>query len=269
MNWIYDIFGKEKAIIGLCHFKALPGDPYYDQNGGMDAVFDAALSDVLALQSGGIDGIQFTNEFSIPYEMSEASDPAILCAMATIIGRLKPYLTVPFGANVIGDPYASIALCATTGAKWTRGSYHGTWATNEGLQNSECSKIYRYRHNLHYDELKLIHYVVPESSLDIAGRDPVVSLKSHVFLNKPDALGIAGLVAGQKVDVKLLTEFKKAYPNEVLFAVTGINTENAKEIMSIADAAFVGTSLKKDKVFENLVCEENVRQLMNIISSIR
>ena len=268
MNWIKSIFHNEKAVIGLCHLKALPGDPWYDDKGQMEKIFNAALADVLALQKGGIDGIQFTNEFSIPYEVTEPADPAILCSMAAIIGRLKSYLVVPFGANVIGDPFASIALCASTGAKWTRGSYHGTWATNEGLLNSSCSKIYRYRHNLRYDELKLVHYVIPESSKDVAGRDPVLSLKSHVFLNKPDALGIAGLVAGQKVDVELLSKFRKTYPNEVLFAVTGVNLENASEIMSIADAAFVGTALKEDGVFENPVSEENVRNLIKVVRNI-
>lgn len=268
MNWIQEIFKQDKAIIGLCHLKALPSDPFYDEKGGLESVYEAALKDVLALQEGGIDGIQFTNEFSIPYNTEDPADPIIVAAMANIIGRLKPVLTVPFGANIIGDPYASIALCAATGAKWTRGSYHGTWATNEGLLNSSCAKIYRYRHNLHADDLKLVHYVIPESSKDIAGRDPVDSLKSHVFLNKPDALGLAGLVAGQKVDVPLLKSFKSVYPNEILFAVTGVNTENVREIMSIADAAFVGTSLKENAVFENPVSKENVQNLMKQFKSL-
>lgn len=268
MNWIEEKFGKKKVLIGLCHIKALPGDPMYDEKTGMNDVFESALNDVLALQNGGIDGIQFTNEFSIPYESSPAS-PCIVASMGTIIGRLMPYIKVPFGANIIGDTYASIALCAATQASFTRGSYHGTWATNEGLLNSECADIYRLRHNLRYDDLKLVHYVVPESSLDVAGRDPVTMLKSHYFLNKPDALGICGLVAGQKVDVNLLNSFRKEYKDAVLFAVTGVTPENVKEIMSVADAAFVGTYLKKDHKFENPVDENNVRLLVNEFNKIR
>ena len=64
MNWIEKTFNKKRAVIGLCHFKALPGDPLYDEKGGMEAVFQAALADVMALQEGGIDGIQFTNEWN-------------------------------------------------------------------------------------------------------------------------------------------------------------------------------------------------------------
>lgn len=269
MTWIEDVFGKKKALIGLCHLKALPGDPMYDEKAGMEGVFEAALNDVLALQKGGIDGIQFTNEFSIPYQMNKPADAAIIASMGVIIGRLKPYLTVPFGTNIIGDPMSTIGLCAAVGASWTRGSYHGTWATNEGLMNADCADIYRYRHNLHADHLKLVHYVVPESSRDVAQRDPVISLKAHYFLNKPDALGLSGLVAGQKVDVELLLQFKKQYPDAVLFAVTGVNTDNVEEIMSVADAAFVGTSLKVNRVFENPVDENNVRELMAKFNKLR
>ncbi len=268
MSWIKDVFKKDKAIIGLCHLKPLPSDPWFDEKGGLEKVYEAALKDVNALQEGGIDGIQFTNEFSIPYEMSEPCDPCVLASMAEIIGRLQNVIKVPFGANVIGDTYASIALCKATGAKWTRGSYHGTWATNEGLLNSTCSKIYRYRHNLHFDDLKLIHYVIPESSKDIAGRDPLESIKSHVFLNKPDALGLAGLVAGQKVDAELLKRVKKAFPDETLFVVTGVNKNNVKELMSVADAAFVGTSLKENGIFENPVSKDNVKELMSAMSAV-
>ena len=188
--------------------------------------------------------------------------------MAVIIGRLRPYLKVPFGANVIGDTEATIGLCAAVGASWTRGSYHGAWATNEGVLNSDCYNVYRLRHNLHVDNLKLVHYVVPESSKDVADRDPVTILKAHYFLNKPDALGICGLVAGQKVDVELLSRFRNAYPDAVLFAVTGVNKDNVEEIMSIADAAFVGSSLKVDRVFENPVDENNVRELMNAMKNL-
>lgn len=31
MNWINETFGTAKPIIAMCHFAALPGDPYYDK----------------------------------------------------------------------------------------------------------------------------------------------------------------------------------------------------------------------------------------------
>lgn len=66
MTWIKTMFGTEKAIIGLLHLKALPGDPFYE--GDMKAVIKQAETDLEALQAGGVDGILITNEFSLPYE---------------------------------------------------------------------------------------------------------------------------------------------------------------------------------------------------------
>ena len=117
----------------------------------MELVYEAALADVRALQEGGIDAIQFTNEFSIPYSMKPVT-PTIVASMATVIGRLKEHFTVPFGANCIGDALSSVSLCCATGAKFTRGTFHGAWASNYGLTEGECSQVYQLRHNLRYDE---------------------------------------------------------------------------------------------------------------------
>ena len=58
---------QDLSLIHILHMQPLPGDPYYDQEGGMQKVIDMARADVLALQEGGVDGLLFTNEFSTPY----------------------------------------------------------------------------------------------------------------------------------------------------------------------------------------------------------
>lgn len=68
MSFLSELFGTEKPIIGLLHLKALPGDPLYYPGGSISSVADAAKRDLDALQSGGVDGILITNEFSMPYQ---------------------------------------------------------------------------------------------------------------------------------------------------------------------------------------------------------
>ena len=87
MSWINEMFNEKKAIIGMVHFKALPGDPGYDEVAGMQGIIDAARHDLLALQDGGIDGVVFTNEFSLPYP--KGANFEMVAAMAYIIGALK------------------------------------------------------------------------------------------------------------------------------------------------------------------------------------
>ncbi len=39
-NWLTELTGAPKPIIGMAHLPALPGAPLYDAAGGMDAVRD-------------------------------------------------------------------------------------------------------------------------------------------------------------------------------------------------------------------------------------
>lgn len=67
MSWINNIFEVKKPIIAMCHIEALLGDAQYDSQKGMDWVIERAKEDLLALQDSGVDGVMFSNEFSLPY----------------------------------------------------------------------------------------------------------------------------------------------------------------------------------------------------------
>lgn len=262
MTWIENIFNRKKAVVGMCHIQALPTDPFFDETKGVDGVFEAALQDVKALQEGGIDGIQFTNEFSTPYQNSGYVSYSAITAMAYVIGRLKPYIKVPYGVNFIGDPKASIELCKAVGAKWTRGTFYGTWATNQGVLEGDSAGAYRIRHAVNYDDLKLIHYYIPENAAPIGFHDVWKAFCVHVAENKPDAVALCGNMAGQKADIDLLKKIREQFPQLVLLVTTGVNETNIQEILSIADAVFVGTSLKVNHNISEMVDRNAVEKLM-------
>ena len=105
--WTQEMFGVEKPIIALLHLDALPGDPGYC--GSMDTVLEHARQDLVALQNGGVDGILFANEFSLPYQ--PVADVAVISAMAYIIGVLRPLIRVPYGVNVVKNPIDHRPCC--------------------------------------------------------------------------------------------------------------------------------------------------------------
>ena len=57
-----------------------------------EKVMAAAKADLLALQEGGVDGIMFSNEFSLPYLTKV--EPVTIAAMGRGMGELKPIITV-------------------------------------------------------------------------------------------------------------------------------------------------------------------------------
>jgi len=139
MEWIKETFGTKKPIIAMCHFRALPGDLFYDKDGGMEKVVDYAREEFLALQEGGVDAVMFSNEFSLPYLTKV--NPETTVAMARIIGELMPLIKIPFGVNVLWDPFASIDLACATGAKWIREIMSGVYASDFGLWNTDAGAI--------------------------------------------------------------------------------------------------------------------------------
>ncbi|MEG1191520.1 MAG: SgcQ protein, partial [Oscillospiraceae bacterium] len=38
IEWIRETFGTDKPIVAMCHLQAMPGDPGYDYDGGMEKV---------------------------------------------------------------------------------------------------------------------------------------------------------------------------------------------------------------------------------------
>ena len=115
MSWLKEVIGTEKAVIAMCHLRALPGDPSFDAQLGMNWVIDKAWDDLMALQNGGVDAVMFSNEFSLPYLTKVR--PETTAAMARIIGQLMSDIRIPFGVNVLWDPVASFDLAMATGAK--------------------------------------------------------------------------------------------------------------------------------------------------------
>ena len=92
-TWLDEVFHVAKPVIAMLHLSALPGDPGYDSAGGIAAVVERARAELDALQSGGVDGIMISNEFSLPYLTRVR--PETTAAMARVIGELRRDIRVP------------------------------------------------------------------------------------------------------------------------------------------------------------------------------
>lgn len=267
MTWLKDVLGTEKAIIAMCHLLPLPGDPYYNQEKGMEYVIEWARKDLHALQDGGVDAIMFSNEFSLPYLTDVKTET--VAAMARIIGELMSEIKVPFGVNVLWDAKKSIDLAAATGAKFVREIFTGVYASDFGLWNTNIGETIRHKYNIGAKDVKLLFNIVPEAAKYLAERDIESIAKSTVFNNRPDALCVSGLTAGAETDSNLLRRVKEAVPDTVVLANTGVRLNNLEKQLSIADGAVVGSTFKFDEKFENHVDQRRVKEFMNKVKEFR
>jgi len=265
--WLKDIFSVEKPVIAMCHFKAMPGDPGYDAQKGMDWIAESARKDLLALQDGGVDAIMFSNEASLPYLTKV--EPITTACMARLIAELRPDITIPFGVNVLWDPIASIDLAVATGAQFVREIFTGVYASDYGIWNTNCGEIIRHQHAVHGQHVKLLFNIVPESAVYMAERHIVDIAKSTVFVSQPDALCVSGLTAGTETSLETLKQVKDAVPDTVVLANTGVRPSNVEQTLAIADGAVVGTTFKRDGYIWNEVDVARVRELMRKVRGLR
>lgn len=267
LSWLSTVFAAPKPVIAMCHLQALPGDPGYDRDGGVDRVVELAAREIENLQVGGVDGILISNEFSLPYLTKV--EPITYVTMARIIGELRQSIRVPFGVNVLWDATASIDLAVATGAAFVREIFTGVYASDFGVWNTDVGATARHRVAVGGQDVRLLFNIVPEAAVYLAERDIGSVARSTVFNCRPDGLCVSGLTAGAATDTSVLRTVKDNAGDTPVIVNTGVNADNVTEQLSIADAAIVGTFFKQDGVFENPVDASRVERLMAEVHELR
>lgn len=267
MNWMREMFNTEKPIIAMCHLQPMPGDPYYDEAGGIEKVIEAGRRDLYALQNGGVDAVMFSNEFSLPY--LTRVEMVTVATMANLIGELKKEISVPFGVNCLWDPIASLDLAMGVGAKFIREIITGVYASDFGLWNTNVGETARHKVNIGARNVKMFYNIVPEAAKYLADRDIADIARSTEFNNRPDALCVSGLTAGAETDTQVLGRVKNAVKTTPVLCNTGCNIDNIERQLSVADGALCATTFKVDGVFTNAVDESRVKSFMDKVKSFR
>lgn len=266
-TWLDEVFGVKKPIISMLHLQPLPGDPDYDKEGGMDKIVECARRDLHALQNGGVDGLIFSNEFSLPYQTTVPT--VTVSSMAYVIGALKDEIKIPYGVNCLWDPDASLDLAVATGAQYIREIVSGVYASDFGLWNTHAGDTARHRIMVGAQNVRMFYNIVPESAVYLGGRDIGEIAKSTEFNHKPDAMCVSGMHAGVSTDTQVLKKAKDNVKHTPIFANTGCNKDNIATQLTVADGAIVATTFKKDGIFENAVDENRVKEFMAVVKEFR
>jgi uncharacterized protein len=261
------VFGKNKPVIGMVHFGALPGSPLYDAERGLEGLVDGIGKDIEALQAAGFDAIMFGNENDRPYEFKV--DAASTATMAYAIGRVRDRIRVPFGVNVLWDPMSSIALAAGTGAAFVREIFTGTYASDMGPWTPDAGKAMRYRDRLHRQDLALLYNVSAEFAYSLDQRGLPDRARSAVFSSIPDAILVSGQITGEAAALSDLEAVKKVLPDTPVLANTGVKHATVGEVLKIADGCIVGSSLKVDGNTWNAVDPERAAEFMRLARAAR
>jgi len=261
------IFKTDKPIIGMAHFKALPGSPLYDDNKGISDILKAIEKEIINLQQGGIDAIMFGNENDRPYLTNV--NAITTASFSYLIGKVSDMIKIPFGVDVLFDSKATLTVAKAVGCNFVREVFTGTYVGDLGLWVTNCGETMRYRDRIKANHIITMFNINAEFVNSIDKRPLENVAKSVVFSSLPDILLVSGNITGEKTDLSIIEKIKKVLPDTPVFANTGVDIHNVSEVLKVADGAIVGTSLKIDGITWNPIDKIRVIELMKKVKEIR
>ena len=257
MTAIEQIFSKPKAIIAMAHFPPLPGQPLYDAAGGLAKIRDTVAADVQALVAAGVDGILFCNEGDRPYRTT--AGPETVAVMSSVIRDAVRDFDIPYGADVLWDPKAAIAIAMATGASFVREVFTGAYSSDFGVWAPDPAAALRYRREIGAGDVLCFYNITAEFAAPLAPREIGLTARSAVFSSLADGICVSGNLTGTAPDFEVVATVKRAVPETAVIANTGVRAETVGRFLAIADAVIVGTALKSDGVTWNEVDPERAR----------
>jgi len=257
-----DSFLSNKPLIGMLHLQPLAGSVGYARK-GTKPIIDAALRDLYALESGGVDAVFVENLSDAPY--AKTAPVETVAMMTTIIHTLIERAHIPFGVNVLrNDGLAAIAIAAATGASFVRVNvFCGSAFTDQGMIEGQARRLHWLQRDLGTETLILadvhVKHAAHLTSLEEAALD--------AERNRPDALIVSGIGTGRRTSPEDLQTVKQIVSLPVLIG-SGVRIDNVATYRE-ADGFIVGTVLKEEGRVDAPVDVERVKAMADAVASLR
>lgn len=232
----------------------------------MERAAAAALADARALVEGGIDALLIENYGDVPFGV-EPVPPATIAAMAVIareIGRALP--GTPLGLNVLkNDPRAALAIAAAVDGAFIRVNVHaGAVVADQGIVQPDAYHLLRDR-RLIGAAVAIFADVGGKHAVPLGPVDLEQTARDLVHRGLADALVVSGRATGDATPLDDVKRVRGVVPHVPLLVGSGVTPESAPELLSIADALIVGTSLKHDGDVRKAVDPARVRRLVGAV----
>jgi membrane complex biogenesis BtpA family protein len=261
------LWSIDKPVIGMIHLPPLPGSPRW--KGSMDQIIDAALADLEALESGGVDGVLVENYGDAPYYPGPVPDVSV-AAMTVAAHAIAGNTRLPVGVNVLrNDARAALAIATAAGARFIRVNIHtGTMFTDQGMISGRAHETLRSRRALG-SAVAILADVFVKHATPPPGISLVSAAKDCWHRGLADALIVSGEATGEPTDPEDLIRVREAVPEAPVWIGGGLTAETIPRLLGVADGAIVGSALQRGGLAGEGVTREAVSVLMKAVATVR
>lgn len=231
---------KKPFLIGAVHFPPLFGCKGFP---GLRVAYEMAKKDALTFQKGGFDAVIFENNYDLPHR--ERVQPETIVAMKALIERVVKYLHIPHGVSVLWNDYAA----ALDIAQATRGSFIRVPVfvdrvkTSYGIIRGDAKRIVAERKRQKASSVALLTDVHVKHATILSRKTLVQSIVAATEAGS-DGIIITGKWTGDAPEASDLAKAKTTTRLPV-FAGSGVDISNIKEVLRFANGVIVSTSLKR------------------------
>lgn len=253
------LFTNHKPIIGMVHLLPLPGSPRY--GGDLEAIYEQAEWEADTLAQAGIDGFIIENLNDEPYVIGEPP-PDQLALMAGLTRLISRKANVPVGVNVQFNAWqAELAIAHTCQADFIRVEvFVDTVIMAQGLVHPCSAQLTRYRRALGAQGVQLWADVQTKYTANVIDQ-PLTHSALEAQAAGADALIVTGSGNGQATPLEAVAEVKQVVGLPVLVG-SGTNLANVSQVLTIADGAIVGSSLKEGGAAQNRISKQATAAFM-------
>ena len=243
------IINKSNALIGMVHLQALPGTPKSSKT--TQEIVDIAVDEATKLVEYGFDSVLIENMHDAPYLLREVG-PEIVATMTVAAQAVVDAVDVPVGIQILaGANQGALAVAYATGCHFIRAEgFAFASVADEGIMDvADAGPLLRERRRIDADNIAILADIQKKHSSHAITAD--LSIGDHA--RGADFMGADGVIVtgnhtGHQVDIAQLREVSGATDLPILVG-SGVTPENLKEIFKYADAAIVGSSIKKDGIW--------------------
>jgi len=264
-----EIFGRERALVGVVHVAALPGTPASARP--VREIVAQAADEAALLADAGFDAIIIENMHDVPYLRREVG-PEIVAAMTAVGTAVRTRVNLPLGVQILaGANAAALAVAQTIGASFIRaeGFVFAAVADEGLLDEADAGPLLRYRRAIGAEDIAILTDVKKKHSAHAITADLDVSevARAAEFFGA-DGVIITGLATGRPIRVDDLGTARLA-TRLPLIVGSGVTPESVADLFAYADALIVGSWYKTDGRWKNPPDADRARTLADAVRTAR
>jgi len=245
---IEQMFGVERALIGVIHLDPLPGTP---RATAVDQIVGRAAAEARLYADAGFHGLVIENMGDRPY-LRGTVGPEVVAAMTAATVAVRSAVDLPLGVQVLaGANREALSVGLAAGASFVRvEGFVFAHVADEGIIESDAGELLRYRRAIGADQIAIFADIKKKHSSHALTEDVDLADTAEAaefFL--ADGVVVTGTATGRPtaaVDVAVVAD-RVSIP---VLVGSGVNPGNVARYRR-ADAIIVGSFVKREGIWSN------------------